>query len=63
MEVINIVGGGSRNLLLNQLTANACDRLVIAGPAEATLLGNVLVQARAAGKIGSLSEMRSVVVC
>ena len=61
VEVIHIVGGGSRNLLLNQFTANACDRLVIAGPVEATVLGNVLLQARAAGEIGSLTELRSAV--
>ena len=48
-EVIHIVGGGAYNDLLNQLTADACGRKVVAGPAEATALGNVLVQARALG--------------
>jgi len=61
IEVIHIVGGGSQNESLNQLTADACGRPVIAGPAEATILGNVLVQARAAGELGSLAEIRSVV--
>src|SRR5262249_50727506 len=57
VEVIHIVGGGSRNALLNQLTADACQRPVIAGPVEATVLGNVLMQARACGEIGSLQEL------
>lgn len=61
IEVIHIVGGGSRNALLNQFTANACNRLVIAGPVETTALGNLLWQARSAGEIGSLAEARAVV--
>lgn len=61
IEVIHIVGGGTQNELLNQFTANACGRPVITGPIEATALGNVLVQARTSGDIGSLSEIRSVV--
>ncbi|MCA9026649.1 MAG: rhamnulokinase [Planctomycetaceae bacterium] len=61
IEVIHVVGGGSRNDLLNQFTANACGRPVIAGPTEATALGNVLVQARAAGDIGDLAAIREVV--
>ncbi|HEY3964960.1 MAG TPA: rhamnulokinase family protein [Planctomycetaceae bacterium] len=61
VEVIHIVGGGSQNELLNQFTANACGRPVIAGPVEATALGNVLVQARASGAVSTLSEMRSIV--
>lgn len=61
IEVIHVVGGGGRNELLNQLTADACGRPVIAGPVEATALGNVLIQARAAGEIGSLAEVRAVV--
>lgn len=60
-EVIHIVGGGSQNELLNQFTANATGRPVIAGPIEATALGNVLIQARTAGEIGSLKEIRDVV--
>jgi rhamnulokinase len=60
--VIHIVGGGSRNDLLCQLTADACGIPVVAGPVEATALGNVLVQARALGLIrGDLATLRSVV--
>jgi rhamnulokinase len=61
IEVIHIVGGGSQNELLNQFAANACGRPVIAGPVEGTVMGNVLVQARSLGEIGSLSEIREVV--
>ncbi len=61
IEVIHIVDGGSRNALLNQFTADASGCPVFAGPVEATVFGNVLVQARARGKIGSLDEMRGVV--
>jgi rhamnulokinase len=61
INVIHIVGGGSRNQLLNQLTANRCGRRVIAGPVETTALGNVLAQVRAAGELKSLAEMREVV--
>ncbi|MDB4786376.1 rhamnulokinase [Planctomycetaceae bacterium] len=61
IEVIHIVGGGSQNELLNQFAANACGRPVIAGPVEGTVMGNVLVQARSFGEIGSLSEIREVV--
>ena len=57
---VNIVGGGSRNRLLNQFTANACRRPVLAGPVEATVLGNVLVQARACGELASLADIRRV---
>jgi len=61
IEVIHVVGGGARNQLLNQLTANRCGRRVIAGPVETTALGNVLAQVRAAGELKSLAEMREVV--
>ena len=60
-EVIHIVGGGTQNQLLNQFTADSCRRTVFAGPIEATALGNVLLQARAAGDLSSLSEIREVV--
>lgn len=60
--VVHIVGGGSQNRLLCQLTANATGTTVIAGPVEATALGNVLVQARAAGVVaGGLAELRALV--
>ena len=52
IEVIHVVSGGNRNWLLNQLTADATGRPGMAGPVEATALGNVLVQARAAGDAG-----------
>ena len=61
VEVIHVVGGGSQNELLNQFTANACGRPVVAGPVEATALGNVLVQARTSGALSTLTEMRTVV--
>jgi rhamnulokinase len=60
-EVIHIVGGGSQNALLNQFTADACNRPVVAGPVEATAIGNVLVQALGAGVLGSLADAREVV--
>ncbi|HEY4457279.1 MAG TPA: rhamnulokinase family protein [Pseudonocardiaceae bacterium] len=61
VDVVHVVGGGSRNELLCQLTADACGLPVVAGPAEATAMGNVLVQARAAGVLrGSLGELRSL---
>ncbi|MGI6610450.1 MAG: rhamnulokinase [Limnochordia bacterium] len=61
IEVIHIVGGGSQNALLNQLTADATGRRVIAGPVEATALGNILVQALAAGRLGTMNEGRLLV--
>jgi rhamnulokinase len=61
IEVIHVVGGGSQSQILNQFTANACQRPVISGPVEATALGNLLTQIRADGELGSLAEMRAVV--
>ncbi len=61
IEVIHIVGGGSQSKILNQFAADACQRPVIAGPVEATALGNLLTQVRASGELGSLAEMREVV--
>jgi len=61
VEVIHIVGGGSRNKLLNQLTADVTGRRVIAGPAEATAAGNALAQGLGTGAVGSLAEIRDVV--
>ena len=61
IKTIHIVGGGSQNELLNQLTADACDRPVVAGPAEATAIGNILVQAMATGDVKLLAEARAIV--
>jgi rhamnulokinase len=58
---VHIVGGGSRNQLLNQLAANATGRSIIAGPTEATAAGNILVQAMGAGHVRDLSEVREIV--
>ena len=61
LPVIHIVGGGSQNRLLNQFAADATGRFVVAGPVEATAIGNVLVQALALGHIDTLSEARALV--
>ena len=61
VQRLHIVGGGSRNELLNQFTANALGILVLAGPVEATALGNVLVQAIALGDLPSLGAARDLV--
>ncbi|MBN2620176.1 rhamnulokinase, partial [candidate division WOR-3 bacterium] len=61
IATIHIVGGGARNALLCQMTANATGIPVVAGPVEATAIGNVLVQAMAAGHIASLNELRAIV--
>lgn len=59
---VHIVGGGSQNRLLCQLTADATGKPVVAGPVEATALGNVLVQARASGQVaGGLAQLRELV--
>ncbi len=58
---IRIIGGGSKNRLLNQLTADATGRKVLAGPAEATALGNIAIQILATGAAASLQEVRAIV--
>jgi rhamnulokinase len=58
---LHIVGGGSRNRLLNQFSANATQMTVLSGPSEATAIGNILVQAIALGHLRSLSDLRRVV--
>lgn len=58
---INVVGGGTKDRLLCQLAANACKVPVIAGPIEATVLGNVAVQLMALGEISSLKDARQIV--
>ena len=61
VKQLHIVGGGSRNVLLNQFTANACNIEVIAGPAEATALGNVLLQSITLGHLPNLRAARRCV--
>jgi rhamnulokinase len=61
LRTIHVIGGGARNRLLNQFTADATGRLVLAGPAEATASGNLLVQLLAAGHLASLAEGRDLV--
>ena len=61
IKQIRIIGGGSKNRLLNQLTADATGRKVLAGPAEATALGNLAVQILATGGAASLQEVRAIV--
>jgi rhamnulokinase len=58
---LHIVGGGSRNDLLDQMTADVCGVPVVAGPAEATALGNILVQAMADGAVASVAEGREII--
>jgi len=60
-DEIRIVGGGSRNRLLKQWTADATGRVVTAGPVEATALGNIGLQMMATGAVGSLSEARAII--
>jgi rhamnulokinase len=58
---LHIVGGGSRNVLLNEFATNATNRRVIAGPVEATAIGNVLIQGIALGDVKSLASLRRIV--
>ena len=61
VDVLHIVGGGSRNRLLNQWTANALNRKVVTGPIEATAAGNILIQALALGHLDSIEDARQVI--
>jgi rhamnulokinase len=61
IELIHILGGGSQNDLLNQLTANICGVTVKTGPVEATLFGNIAVQAISAGVVANLTEARALI--
>src|SRR6202011_2922534 len=63
VDVVHIVGGGARNTLLCQLTADAVGLPVIAGPAEAAAIGNLLVQARAAGAVSCAHSSRAPRPC
>ena len=61
IEVLHIIGGGSRNDLLNQFTSNSTGAVVLAGPTEGTAIGNIMLQAKAAGCISDIWQMRSVI--
>jgi sugar (pentulose or hexulose) kinase len=60
-QKINVVGGGSKDAFLSQMTANACGIPVVAGPDEATSIGNLMMQAIAAGEVADLAQAREVV--
>ncbi|MDJ0578648.1 FGGY-family carbohydrate kinase [Crocosphaera sp.] len=62
IEILHIVGGGAQNYLLCQLVANVCQRQVVAGPTEATTLGNLLIQARTMGHLPTNVSIREVVI-
>ncbi|HKJ78321.1 MAG TPA: rhamnulokinase [Prolixibacteraceae bacterium] len=61
IERLHIIGGGANNKMMNQLTADATGITVFAGPTEATAIGNLMMQAKAAGQVDSLKNIRSVV--
>jgi rhamnulokinase len=61
IEVLHIIGGGANNKMMNQLTADATGIPVFAGPTEATAIGNILMQIKAAGIVDNLSEARNIV--
>lgn len=61
IEKLHVIGGGSKNTLLNQFTANSVGIPVVAGPSEATAIGNVMVQAKAAGMVDTLQQMRAMI--
>ncbi len=61
IDVLHIIGGGAKNRLLNQYTANATGKRVVAGPAEATAIGNIMLQAIGAGAVASLAEARAII--
>jgi rhamnulokinase len=61
LDVIRIVGGGTQNRLLNQFTADACQRPVVTGPIEATALGNVMMQAIATGHLADVAAGRRAI--
>jgi rhamnulokinase len=61
IEKLHIIGGGAHNKMMNQLTADAIGIPVFAGPTEATAIGNLMMQAKAAGVVKSLSEIRKII--
>jgi rhamnulokinase len=62
IETIHIVGGGTQNKQLCQMAADACQRRVLAGPVEATAIGNLMMQAISAGEIGSIAQAREIIL-
>ena len=61
IDVLHIIGGGSKNEYLDQFTANSCGVTVLAGPQEGTAIGNIMLQAKAAGLVGDIWEMRRII--
>ncbi|MDL2309634.1 rhamnulokinase [Parabacteroides sp. OttesenSCG-928-B22] len=61
IKKLHVIGGGSQNKLLNQMTANAIGIPVVAGPSEATAMGNIMIQAMGMGVVGSLQEIRDII--
>ncbi|MCR5579490.1 MAG: rhamnulokinase [Prevotella sp.] len=61
LDVLHIIGGGSLNKYLNQFTANATGVTVLAGPQEGTAIGNIMLQAKAAGLVGDIWQMRQII--
>jgi len=61
IKVLHVIGGGSLNKYLNQFTANALDVEVLAGPQEGTAIGNIMIQAKAAGEVGDVWDMRRII--
>ncbi len=61
IEKLHVIGGGSQNKLLNQFTANATGVVVVAGPSEATAIGNAMIQAKGSGVVHSLQEIREII--
>jgi rhamnulokinase len=60
-DFIRVIGGGSQNEMLNQFSADATGRIVLAGPAEATALGNLAMQMVGSGIVASLDEARALI--
>jgi sugar (pentulose or hexulose) kinase len=61
LQILHIIGGGSLNKYLNQFTADACGVEVLAGPQECTAIGNIMLQAKAAGVVGDIWQMRRII--
>lgn len=61
IDVLHIIGGGSKNEYLDQFTANSCGVKVLAGPQEGTAIGNIMLQAKAAGMVDDIWQMRAII--